>query len=79
MKNTRKKPELFERMGLTKRNLHIFIAGIISIILGYISLALGDTYDVWSLTVGPILLVLGYVVLIPLALAYRPKRKIPEK
>jgi general stress protein CsbA len=79
MKNKQKKPELFERLGLNRINFQIFLAGIITIILGYVSLALGDTNDVWSLTVGPILLVLGYVVLLPLALAYRRNKSLPEK
>lgn len=79
MKNERKKPEIFQRMGLTRLNLKIFAAGIISIFLGYISLAIGKTNDIWSLSIGPILLVFGYVVLLPLALAYRHKSEIPKK
>ncbi len=79
MKNKQKKPELFQRLGLNRINLRIFLGGIIAIILGYVSLVLGDTNDVWSLTVGPILLVLGYVVLIPLALAYRRNKTLSKK
>lgn len=79
MKNKRKKPEIFQRMGLTRLNLQIFVGGIICIVLGYISLAIGKTNDIWSLSIGPILLVLGYVVLLPLALAYRHKSELPEK
>lgn len=80
MKNERKRPEIFERMGLTRKNLFIFAAGIISILLGYFSLAIGKTNDVWSLTIGPILLVLGYVVLLPIALAYKDKKShLPQK
>ncbi|HAE87532.1 TPA: hypothetical protein DCG86_05865 [Candidatus Marinimicrobia bacterium] len=66
-------------MGLTRKNLYFFAAGIISILLGYFSLAIGETNDVWSLTIGPILLVLGYVVLLPIALAYKDKSHLPEK
>lgn len=40
----------------------IFVAGMASIVLGYVMLATGDV------TVSPILLVLGYCVLIPLSL-----------
>ena len=79
MKNERKKPEIIERMGLTRKNLAIFTAGIVSIILGYLFLATGKTNDVWSLTVGPVLLVLGYVVLLPIALAFTDKRHLPGK
>ena len=39
----------------------LFVAGLVSIVLGYVFLALADT------TAAPILLVLGYCVLIPLS------------
>jgi len=39
----------------------LFIAGLLSISLGYIMLAVGD------ITFAPVLLVLGYCVLVPLA------------
>lgn len=40
----------------------LFVAGLVSIVLGYVMLATADT------TVAPILLVLGYCVLVPLSL-----------
>jgi hypothetical protein len=80
MKNTYKIPELFQRLGLSGTNIKIFIAGLICILVGYIFLATGDKNSVWSLTVGPIMLVIGYVVLLPLSLAYKPKNKsLPMK
>jgi uncharacterized membrane protein HdeD (DUF308 family) len=39
----------------------LFIAGLVAIVVGYIMLAMADT------TLAPILLVLGYCVLIPLS------------
>lgn len=39
----------------------LFIAGMISIVLGYVFLAMADT------SLAPVLLVLGYCVLIPLS------------
>ena len=39
-----------------------FVAGMASIVLGYVMLALGD------ISISPILLVVGYCVLIPLSL-----------
>jgi uncharacterized membrane protein HdeD (DUF308 family) len=44
------------------KNYAIFATGIISIILGYIFLSKG------SITLAPILLVLGYCVIIPVAI-----------
>ena len=54
-------------------NSIIFAAGILSIILGYVFLARE------SLTLAPILLVLGYAVLIPVSLVYKGWIKKREK
>ena len=50
---------------LNKINWIIFATGILSIILGYIFLARE------FLTLSPILLVLGYAVLIPISLVFK--------
>jgi hypothetical protein len=50
-----------------KTNYLIFGAALVAIIIGYITLAQG------SMTLAPILLVLGYCVLIPLSLLIRSK------
>ncbi len=39
-------------------------------------MALGETYSFQSLTLAPIILSIGYLVLIPLALIYKDKSKI---
>lgn len=44
-----------------KFNWKVFIAGMISIILGYVFLMMND------ITAAPVLLVLGYCVLIPVS------------
>ena len=46
------------------------------IIMGYIIMALGGTYSFQSLTLAPIMLTIGYLVLIPYALLYKDKDKI---
>ncbi|MBN1694342.1 hypothetical protein JW879_02945 [candidate division WOR-3 bacterium] len=56
-----------------KTNSIIFAAGILSIIMGYIFLARE------SRTLAPILLVLGYAVLIPISLIYKGWGKKEEK
>ncbi|MEO0292777.1 MAG: hypothetical protein ABIN61_00965 [candidate division WOR-3 bacterium] len=56
----------------SKINSIIFLSGILSIILGYIFLARG------SLTLSPILLVLGYAILIPVSLIYKGWEKKEE-
>lgn len=60
-----------------KMNYILFGAGIVTIILGYFLLSLGNSTS-WdnpiSVNVAPVVLVIGYCVLIPYALLYRPKR-----
>jgi hypothetical protein len=65
---------LFEGWTFTKVNYLLFSAGIILIILGYIILALGSVNSFASLTIAPIVLFLGYIILIPAALIYREKQ-----
>lgn len=65
----------FERM-----NYILFGAGILTIILGYFLLSLGNstTWDnPMSVSVAPVVLVIGYCVLIPYALLYRSKKDEP--
>ena len=58
-----------------RENLLLFGAGLLIIILGYIALAQGPWNSFWSLTLAPILLVLGYCVVIPLSLLYHKREK----
>ena len=50
------------------RNLKLYYMAIGVIILGYIFLAIGDADSFTSITLGPIILVLGYIVAVPIAL-----------
>ena len=63
--------ELFQGWSLEKENYVFFIAGIISVVLGYIIMATGETYSFQSLSLAPILLFVGYIILIPFALIYK--------
>ncbi len=56
-----------ETLPFTKMNYYIFGAGLVAIILGYFTLSQG------SITLAPVLLVLGYCVIIPIAILYRGK------
>lgn len=60
-----------EHLPLETANLVLFGVALAVIILGYVVLAQG------SITLAPILLVLGYCVLVPVAIVYRPRRR-PE-
>ena len=56
-----------------KRNLYLFIAGIVVILLGYVALAQPPYDSFWSLSAGPVLLVIGYLVIIPIAILIRER------
>ena len=66
---------LFEGWDFSKTNYIIFGIGLSVIILGYVIMALGDVNSVQSLSIAPIMLFVGYIVLIPLSLIYRDKSK----
>jgi len=55
-----------------KTNYILFGLALLVIVIGYVLLGSG------SITMAPILLVLGYCVLIPLAIVYRGKREPSE-
>jgi len=62
----------------TKRNYQILGIGLITIILGYIALAQEPWDGTLPLVVAPILLVLGYCIIIPLGILYRSKAEQPS-
>tara|TARA_Y100001970_G_scaffold54558_1_gene69209 strand:- start:729 stop:968 length:240 start_codon:yes stop_codon:yes gene_type:complete len=64
---------LFDSWSFLNINYLLFILGIISIITGYIIMGLGETYSFQSLTLAPIILTIGYLVLIPAAIIYKDK------
>ena len=65
---------LFEGWAFNKNNYLIFLVGLVLIVSGYIIMALGEVDSFQSITLAPILLFLGYIVAIPVALIYRPKK-----
>ena len=60
----------------TKENYILLLVGILVIIIGYILMGIGGAYDALSLVVSPIVLVIGYCVLIPYAIFYKKKEKV---
>ncbi|MEA1880964.1 MAG: DUF3098 domain-containing protein [Candidatus Marinimicrobia bacterium] len=66
---------LFEGWAFGKTNYILFAIGVALLLVGYASMATGTVNSFQSLTLAPILLFLGYVVVIPLALVYHQKRQ----
>ena len=58
-----------KKSGLTKTNYRILIIGIILITIGYLIMATGDS------TISPLLLIISYVIIIPIALLWRKKNE----
>ena len=72
-KNKNSNVSLFEGWAFGKTNYIIFTVGLFSLILGYYLMASGSVNSFQSLTLSPILLFIGYIIIIPLALVYREK------
>lgn len=60
-----------EALPFTRKNYYLLMAGLAVIILGFVSLGMG------SITLAPILLVLGYCVIVPVAILYRGSESAP--
>ncbi len=73
-KNDKESIHLFEGWAFGKVNYILFVIGVILLAVGYTVMASGTVNSFKSLTLAPILLFLGYVVVIPAALIYRKKK-----
>ncbi len=65
----RKKREEVEEIKFGRLNYLLILLGLLSIVLGYLSLSKS------SITLAPMLLVLGYCILIPLGLVVRSRQE----
>jgi phosphotransferase system glucose/maltose/N-acetylglucosamine-specific IIC component len=70
---TSKQRSVIGALPFTKINYQIFAVGIICIVLGYIALAQEQWDGTMPLVVAPILLVLGYCVIIPFGILFRKR------
>ena len=67
--------DLFGGWSYDKVNYILFTVGIITIILGYVIMALGETYSFQSLSVAPVFLFTGYLIFIPISLIYKKNKQ----
>jgi hypothetical protein len=67
-------PPIFGAWAFSRPNYLIFLAGIVLITLAYVVMAMGGNDNFGTLTLAPIMLVIGYLIVIPLAIIYRPKK-----
>jgi hypothetical protein len=62
----------------SKKNYQILGIGLLTIIFGYVALSQQPWDGTMPLVVAPILLVLGYCVIIPYGILYRAKKETPN-
>jgi hypothetical protein len=60
-----------DKLPLTKENFYIIGVGLVVILIGYIALANGPVEGFLPLVLAPVLLVLGYCVIIPLGILWK--------
>jgi len=70
-----KKGKVDTTFPLERENFIILGVGLLFIVLGYVALSGNVVEGFRQLTVAPILLLLGYCVIIPLGIMYRKKPK----
>ena len=71
----KRKVKKIEVLPLDPINYKIMLSGVAVIVVGYIALGMQPWDGFMALTVAPILLLLGYCVIIPAGIIYRPKKK----
>ena len=74
-KKEEKNIHLFEGWTFSKKNYVLGGIGLATIIFGYVVMASGTVNSFQSLTLAPIMLFIGYLIIIPIALIYRDKKK----
>jgi hypothetical protein len=68
-----KQKSLIGSLPFTKTNYSIFALGILCIVLGYIALAQDPWDGTMPLVIAPIMLVLGYCVIIPIGILFHKR------
>lgn len=61
-----------------KNNWLLFGAGIVLLIVGYFIMAGGSFLDANSLTVSPLILLVAYLIIFPLAILKKAKKQDPN-
>jgi hypothetical protein len=76
-RQARKEPLKRQGLPFEAVNYWLFAFGLAVIIIGYIALSQPPVDGFMSLTLAPILLVIGYCVIIPAAILYQKKKSLP--
>ena len=68
-------PKISQLWGFSNLNYFYFAFALILIICGYLVMATGEVNSFQSLTIAPIFLFIGYIILIPISLIIKRKEK----
>ena len=60
--------KLFESLNLKMKNYILFGSGVFAIILGYMLMSIGEHDGILSSKISPIILIIGYCILIPISI-----------
>lgn len=61
-----------DKLPFTRENFLIIGAGLLTLILGYVAMIEGSVEGFLPLVAAPILLLIGYCVIVPFGILYRP-------
>ena len=70
-----KKKSIPVKFTFGKQNLQLMGIGLAFLVIGYVLVAQPPVDSFVSLTIAPIVLLIGYLVIIPYAIMYSPKKK----
>ena len=70
-----KKKVISAELPFGKQNLQILAVGLLLLVIGYILMSQPPVNSFMSLTLSPIVLMFSYLVVIPYAIMYKPKKK----
>ena len=71
---TKEQKPFIEKLTLGKINYLLFALGIFLIILGYFVMGTGEVNSTQALSIAPIILLIGYLVVIPASILYKSKK-----
>jgi len=66
-------------LSFTRRNYQLFIIGLLVLTIGFVFLSIGPWDSFWSRTLAPVILVIGYLVVIPWSILYQKKSNSSSK
>ena len=74
MKRSKKYTKLFESWDFSATNYLIFGIGVLTICTGYLLMWTGETTSFQSVKLSPVVLVIGYCIIIPISIMYKSNK-----